>query len=213
MPPVNNEARTAFLARVKDIHIHHWTGLDQDSDMYEFMCDLVEQLDGGYEFMCDNRGLVGPRYHMRTVRVNGMVEWPQGGPGCMLQFDCDAVDDDDTSTNQENTSRIAFFTAGPNSVHDIVIVRFAKTTLCVQLKIAGNEQGERLFEGLSLAGDDIFSISIESGQPYLCFAFAAQVKTHLLKHTQCISNSTKIVVLPLGEIERPIDHFSDLMRL
>ena len=99
-------------------------------------------------------------------------------------------------------------------MHDIVLVRMGKTTLCIQLQIIVGLQGERLFEALSVAGDAIFSITVPSmGSPYSCFAFAQQVKIHLLQHTHRISNSTKIVVLPPEANDTPIDQSADLMLL
>jgi len=196
MPPATNERRRAFVAMANAIPIHQWTGLDEDGDMFDFMTDLINgSFDGG--------GLTGPEFDMTPV------EWPQGGPGCTLEYNSDSTAGLDAG--QEST--IVFFTAGPNSVHDIVIVRFARTTFCVQLKITVGVSGERLFEGLSLAGDAIFSIRVPFGRPFLCFAFAAAVKNHLLEHTQRLNNSTKIVVLPPGAIDFPVDQFYDLMLL
>ena len=197
MPPETNEARRAFVARANDIPIHQWTGVANGSDMFQFMNLLHE---GSF----DDGGITGPEYAMTPVA------WPQGGPDCTLDYDSDSTAGLDQT--QENT--VVFFTASPNSVHDIVIVRYAKSTLCVQLQTTVDElHGERVLEALTLAGSSIFSIRVPLGHPYLCFAFAAAIKTDLLEHTQRISNSTKIVVLPPGASNVPVDAFKDLMLL
>ena len=198
MPPETNSARTALVTRANDIPIHQWTGVQQQSDMFDFMNGLIEgKFDAG--------GLTGPAFEMTPI------QWPEGGQGCTLDYNSDSTFGLDEVSEKYT---IVFFTASPNWVHDIVLVRSAMTMLCIQLKITVGLQGERIFEGLSLAGDSIFSIPVHSvGSPYLCFAFVKEVKTHLLQHTQRISNSTKIVVLPQGAIDRPVDNFFDLMFL
>ena len=200
MADETEDARRALVARVNDIPIHAWTGLDEDSDMYDFMTDLT---DGCF----DIGGITGPEFEMTPVK------WPQGGTGYTLDYNSDSATGIDTP--QENTT--VFFTAGSDvlpKVHELVIVRYALTTLVVQLKITVGLNGERFFEGLSLAGDAIYSIPVVSlGRPYLCFAFVAAVKDHLLAHTQRINNSTKIVVLPPGAHDGVVEDFSDLMLL
>ena len=195
MPPETNKARAALMNRVNDIPIHQWTGTERDSDMRDFMYALIE---GRF----DTR-LTGTEMEMTPVK------WPQGGPECTLEYHCD------TTAGKLDSSiydLIVFFTASPDSVHDIVVVRIAQSVLYIQLKITVGSQGDKCFQGLSLAGDAIFSTGDHVfGRPYLCRAFTDEMKAYLLENTRLINNTTMIKVIQLMTTDDPLHESHDLM--
>ena len=197
MPPENNKARTALMNRVNDIPIHQWTGFERDSDMHDFMYALI---DGRFDAR-----IMGTEWEMTPVK------WPQGGQDCTVEYHIDSTaGEPDTSLYD----LIVFFTASPDSVHDIVVVRIAQSMFCVQLKITVGSQGERRFQGLSLAGASICSTGDhEFGRPYLCSVFADEMKAYLMENTQLINDTTMIKVIQPGATDEPLQESHDLMLL
>ena len=78
MPSASNAARTALLNRATDIPIQQWTGVENHSDMSNFMYDLIA---GRFDAV----GLTGPEFEMTPI------QWPQGGQDCTLDYNSEST--------------------------------------------------------------------------------------------------------------------------